>query len=71
MPRGAKPGERRGGRAKGAPNKTALVRVDKAAAAVIAQVSALKAEDKLYTLGKDRLAEIEAIMMKVALAGKR
>jgi len=33
MPRGgSKSGERRGGRAKGTPNKTMLVRVDRAAA---------------------------------------
>ena len=42
--------------------------LDKAAAVVAAQVSALKAEDKLYTLGKDRLAEIDDIMMRYALA---
>jgi hypothetical protein len=33
---GSKPGERRGGRAKGTPNKTILVRVDRAAAEVAA-----------------------------------
>ena len=44
MPRGSKPGERRGGRKPGTPNKTALVRLDKAAAVVAAQVSALKSE---------------------------
>src|SRR5262249_48354670 len=60
--------KRKPGRPPGAKNKTALVRLDKAAAAVVAQVSALKADDKLYTLGKDRLAEIEAIMMRGALA---
>ena len=44
--------KRKPGRPPGSKNKTALVRLDKAAAVVAAQVSALKAEDKLYTLGK-------------------
>ena len=60
--------KRKPGRPPGSKNKTALVRVDKAAAAVAAQVCALKAEGKLYTLGKDRLAEIDDIMMRLALA---
>jgi hypothetical protein len=60
--------KRKGGRPRGSKNKTALVRLDKAASAVAAQVSALKAEHKLYTLGKDRLAEIDNIMMNLALA---
>ena len=51
MPRGAKPGERRGGREKGTPNKTVLVRLDKATAVVAAQVSALKAEDNPWSNG--------------------
>jgi hypothetical protein len=56
MPRGgSKPGERRGRRAKGTPNKTMLVRVDRAAA----EVASLKPGGKIYTLGKDRLTEIE------------
>ena len=46
---------------------TALVRLDKAAAAVAVQVETLKAEDKLYALGKDRLAEIDQIMFEYAL----
>ena len=45
--------KRRRGRPPGSKNKTALVRLDKAAAAVAVQVETLKAEDKLYTLGKD------------------
>ena len=60
--------KRKPGRPRGSKNKTALVRLDKAATAAVAQVSALKAEDKLYTLGKDRLAEIDNIMMNLALA---
>ena len=56
MPRGgSKPGERRGGRAKGTLNKTMLVRVDRAAA----EVASLKPGGKIYRLGKDRLTEIE------------
>jgi hypothetical protein len=60
--------KRKGGRPRGSKNKTALVRLDKAAAAIAPQVAALKAEHKLYTLGKDRLAEIDNIMMNLALA---
>ena len=60
--------KRKPGRPRGSKSKTALVRLDKAAAAVAAQVFALKAEHKLCTLGKDRLAEIDNIMMKYALA---
>src|SRR5262249_34516385 len=60
--------KRKPGRPPGSKNKTALVRLDKAAAVVAAQVSAAKAGDKLYTLGKDRLAEIDDIMMRLALA---
>ena len=41
--------KQKGGRPRGSKNKTALVRLDKAAAAIAPQVSALKAEDKLYT----------------------
>jgi len=53
------------GRPPGSKNKaaTALMRLDKAVAVLAPQVAALKAEDKLEILGKDRLAEIEAIMM--------
>src|SRR5262249_28044380 len=59
----------RRGRPPGSKNTpaTALVRLDKAAAAVAVQVETLKAEDKLYTLGKDRLAEIDNIMFGYAL----
>ena len=58
--RGALPGERRGGRAKGTPNKRksdkALVRLDQAEA----EVRAIRAEGfKIGKLGKDRLAEID------------
>jgi hypothetical protein len=63
MPRGdSKPGERRGGRKKGTPNKLpkgerALVKLD----AAEAEVRALKAEGlPLDTLGKDRLSELDA-----------
>jgi len=63
MPRGgSKPGERRGGRQKGTPNKLpkgerALVKLDKAEA----EVRALVAEGlPLETLGKDRLTELDA-----------
>ena len=59
--------KRKPGRPRGSKNKTALVRLDKAATAAVAQVSALKAEDKLYTLGKDRLAEIDDLMFRLAL----
>src|SRR5262245_61926059 len=38
-----------------------LVRRDRAVAALAPQVAALKAEDKLDILGKDRLAEIDGI----------
>ena len=44
------------------------MRLDKGVAAVAAQVSKLKAEHKLHTLGKDRLAEIDDIMFRYALA---
>jgi len=47
------------------------VRLDQAAGAIAAQVSELKAEDRLYTLGKDRLAEIGDIMMNLALGVQR
>ena len=51
--------KRKGGRPRGSKNKTtALARADKGAAAVVAQVCALKAQDKLYTPGKDNLANI-------------
>ena len=43
------------------------MRLDKAAATVAVQVEKLKAEDKLYTLGKDNLARISSIMMRLAL----
>src|SRR6516164_10224676 len=62
MPRGAQPGQRRGGRVKGTPNKLpkgerALVKLDDAET----EVRALKAEGlPLDTLGKDRLAELDA-----------
>ena len=62
MPRGAQPGQRRGGRAKGTPNKLpkgerALVKLD----AAEAEVRALVAEGlPLETLGKDRLTELDA-----------
>src|SRR5262245_35022623 len=48
--------------------KTALVRLDKAASAVAAQIAVLKADHKLYTLGKDRLAEMDSLMFRMALA---
>src|SRR6516165_6663786 len=62
MPRGAQPGQRRSGRAKGTPNKLpkgerALVKLD----AAEAEVRALVAEGlPLETLGKDRLTELDA-----------
>src|SRR5262249_33168722 len=62
MPRGgSKPGERRGGREPGTPNKLpkgtrALVKLEDAEA----QVRVLKAENRLGTLGKDRLTELDA-----------
>src|SRR5262245_64162627 len=63
MPRGgSKPGERRGGRQKGSPNRLpkgerALVKLD----AAEAEVRALVAEGlPLETLGKDRLTELDA-----------
>src|SRR5262245_20182879 len=61
MPRGSKPGERRGGRKAGTPNKLpkgerALVKLDAAEAEVRAlQVQGLPLE----TLGKDRLTELD------------
>jgi len=61
MKRGRPPGSK-------TKTKTALVRLDKKASAVAAQIAVLKAERKLYTLGKDRLAEIDNIMMRLALA---
>ena len=60
--------KRKPGRPPGSKNKAALVRVDKVVAVAAAQVSELKAERKLYTLGKDRLAEIDELMMRYALA---
>ena len=60
--------KRKPGRPPGSKNKKALVRLDKDAAAVAAQVSKLKAEHKLHTLGKDRLAEIDDLMFRYALA---
>jgi hypothetical protein len=60
--------KRKGGRPRGSKNKTALVRLDKAAAAIVPQITALKVEDKLYTLGKDNLANISSIMMRLAIA---
>src|SRR5262249_29982245 len=66
---GSKPGERRGGRQKGTPNKLpkgerALVKLD----AAEAEVRALKAEGlPLETLGKDRLAELDAWAHAMAL----
>src|SRR5262249_32789240 len=51
--------KRKPGRPPGSKNKTALVRLDKAVAVLAPQVAALKAEDKLHTLGKDRLAELD------------
>jgi hypothetical protein len=60
--------KRKPGRPPGSKNKAALVRLDKDAAAVAAQVSKLKAEHKLHTLGKDRLAEIDDLMFRYALA---
>jgi hypothetical protein len=59
---GSKPGERRGGRKPGTPNKLpkgerALLKLDNAEA----QVRALKAEGlPLETLGKERLTELDA-----------
>ena len=69
MPRGAQPGQRRGGRAKGTPNKLpkgerALVKLDDAET----EVRALKAEGlPLDTLGKDRLAELDAWAYSMAM----
>src|SRR5215471_3092512 len=65
---GSKPGQRRGGRAPGTPNKLpkgerALVKLD----AAEAQVRALKAEGQpLETLGKERLTEIDDWAYKAA-----
>src|SRR5215471_1377146 len=62
MPRGgSKQGERRGGRKPGTPNKLpkgtkALVKLEEAEA----QVRVLKAENRLETLGKARLTELDA-----------
>src|SRR5262252_1556389 len=62
MPKGgSKPGERRGGRKPGTPNKLpkgtrALVKLEVAEA----QVRELKARGGLETLGKDRLTELDA-----------
>src|SRR5262249_50453816 len=61
MPRGSKPGEHRGGREPGTPNKLpkgerALVKLD----AAEREVRALKAEGQpLETLGKERLTELD------------
>jgi hypothetical protein len=65
--RGALPGERRGGRAKGTPNKRksdkALVRLDEAES----EVRAIRAEGfKIGKLGKDRLAEIDEWAFRLA-----
>jgi hypothetical protein len=46
MTAGAKPGERRGGREKGTPNKATLVRMDEAAA----EVANARAKEQLYKL---------------------
>src|SRR5262245_15021988 len=62
MPRGgSKPGQRRGGRKPGTPNKLpkgtrALVKLEEAEA----EVRVLKAENRLETLGKARLTELDA-----------
>jgi|SRR5262245_23899624 len=61
MPRGAKPGQRRGGREKGTPNKLpkgerALVKLDRAESEVRVLVAA---GEQITTLGKDRLAELD------------
>jgi hypothetical protein len=63
--------KRKPGRPPGSKNKTALVRLDKAAAVVAAQVSALKAEDKLYTLGKDRRHHHDADGARLFAGGQR
>lgn len=65
--RGALPGERRGGRAKGTPNKRksdkALVRLDEAEG----EVRAIRAEGlKIGKLGKGRLAEIDEWAFRLA-----
>ena len=65
--RGALPGERRGGRAKGTPNKRksdkALVRLDEAED----EVRAIRAEGfKIGKLGKDLLAEIDEWAFRLA-----
>src|SRR5262249_17168754 len=62
MPRGgSKPGQRRGGRKPGTPNKLpkgtrALVKLEEAEA----EGRVLKAENRLETLGKARLTELDA-----------
>src|SRR5689334_22552120 len=66
---GSKPGERRGGRQKGTPNKLpkgerALVKLDEAEA----EVRALKAEGiPIDTLGKDRLRELDSWAHSMAM----
>ena len=55
---GSKPGERRGGRKKGTPNKVkdnALVMLD----AATREVRLLAAKNQLHKLGKDRLADLD------------
>jgi len=67
MPRGSKPGEHRGGRAAGTPNKPkgekALVVLDQAEAEIRVLI---EAGARITALGKDRLTEIDDWAYKAA-----
>ena len=64
MGRGSKPGERRGGRRKGAPNKSAIE------AGLLAK-RALELADKAKPLAREVLAEFMLIFRDLALANQR
>jgi hypothetical protein len=70
MSEDSKKPKNKGGRPRGSKNKTstALAVLDRAAGVLAPKVEALKADKKLYTLGKDNLARISEIMMRYALA---
>jgi hypothetical protein len=64
MPSGSRPGERRGGRVKGVPNRITLEKARQA----LEEVDRLKRQGKLYKLGKDRAQDIDDRAYEMAMA---